>query len=42
MCTLHGGGTQITDWNSDKKNQDDKDPSKKGKGFLGRLKGIFK
>ncbi|HTB13900.1 MAG TPA: PBP1A family penicillin-binding protein [Bryobacteraceae bacterium] len=42
MCTLHGGGTQITDWNADKKNQDDKDPSKKGKGFLGRLKGIFK
>ncbi len=38
-CTLHGGGTQITDWNSDKKNDD---PSKKGKGFLGRLKGIFK
>jgi penicillin-binding protein 1B len=39
-CTLHGGGTQITDWNSDKKKSDD--PSKKGKGFLGRLKGIFK
>lgn len=38
-CALHGGGTQITDWNSDKKNDD---PSKKGKGFLGRLKGIFK
>jgi len=42
-CTLHGGGTQITDWNSDKKSGDDpKDPTKKGKGFLGRLKGIFK
>jgi penicillin-binding protein 1B len=41
-CALHGGGTQITDWNSDKKNGDEKDPSKKGKGFLGRLKGIFK
>ncbi len=39
-CSLHGGGTQITDWNSDRKNGDD--PSKKGKGFLGRLKGIFK
>ena len=39
-CSLHGGGTQITDWNSDKKNGDD--PAKKGKGFLGRLKGIFK
>jgi penicillin-binding protein 1B len=39
-CALHGGGTQITDWNSDKKKSDD--PSKKGKGFLGRLKGIFK
>jgi penicillin-binding protein 1B len=39
-CSLHGGGTQITDWNSDKKNGDD--PTKKGKGFLGRLKGIFK
>jgi penicillin-binding protein 1B len=38
-CALHGGGTQITDWNSDKKSDD---PSKKGKGFLGRLKGIFK
>ncbi len=38
-CTLHGGGTQITDWNADKKSDD---PSKKGKGFLGRLKGIFK
>lgn len=39
-CSLHGGGTQITDWNSDKKKSDD--PSKKGKGFIGRLKGIFK
>jgi len=39
-CSLHGGGTQITDWNSDKKNSDD--PTKKGKGFIGRLKGIFK
>lgn len=39
-CTLHGGGTQITDWNADKKKADD--PAKKGKGFLGRLKGIFK
>ena len=38
-CALHGGGTQITDWNSDKKGDD---PAKKGKGFLGRLKGIFK
>ncbi len=38
-CTLHGGGTQITDWNSDQKTDD---PTKKGKGFLGRLKGIFK
>jgi penicillin-binding protein 1B len=38
-CALHGGGTQITDWNSDKKSDD---PTKKGKGFLGRLKGIFK
>jgi penicillin-binding protein 1B len=38
-CALHGGGTQITDWNSDKKTDD---PSKKGKGFIGRLKGIFK
>jgi penicillin-binding protein 1B len=38
-CSLHGGGTQITDWNSEKKNGDD---PKKGKGFLGRLKGIFK
>ena len=38
-CALHGGGTQITDWNSDKKSDD---PSKKGKGFLGHLKGIFK
>jgi penicillin-binding protein 1B len=41
-CALHGGGTQITDWNSDKKSDDAKDPTKKGKGFLGRLKGIFK
>jgi penicillin-binding protein 1B len=42
-CPLHGGGTQITDWNSDKKNGDDpKDPTKKGKGFLGRIKAIFK
>jgi len=42
-CALHGGGTQISDWNSDKKNGDDsKDPTKKGKGFIGRLKGIFK
>jgi penicillin-binding protein 1B len=40
-CALHGGGTQITDWNADKR-KDDKDPTKKGKGFLGRLKGIFK
>ena len=39
ICTLHGGGTQITDWNADKKSDD---PAKKGKGFLGRLKGIFK
>jgi penicillin-binding protein 1B len=39
ICTLHGGGTQITDWNADRKSDD---PSKKGKGFLGRLKGIFK
>jgi penicillin-binding protein 1B len=39
-CTLHGGGTQITDWNSDKKKVTD--PTQKGKGFLGRLKGIFK
>jgi penicillin-binding protein 1B len=39
-CNLHGGGTQITDWNSDKKNGDD--PAKKKGGFLGRLKGIFK
>jgi penicillin-binding protein 1B len=40
-CQLHGGGTQITDWNSDRKNSDQtKDPTKKG--FLGRLKGIFK
>ena len=38
-CSLHGGGTQITDWNSEKKNGDD---PKNGKGFLGRLKGIFK
>ena len=38
-CTLHGGGTQITDWNSDKKKSDD---DGKKKGFLGRLKGIFK
>ena len=38
-CALHGGGTHITDWNSDKKSDD---PSKKGKGFIGRLKGIFK
>jgi penicillin-binding protein 1B len=39
-CTLHGGGTHITDWNSDKKNPDD--PSKRGRGFVGRLKAIFK
>jgi penicillin-binding protein 1B len=38
-CALHGGGTQITDWNSDKKSDD---PTKKGKGFLGRIKAIFK
>ena len=38
-CALHGGGTQITDWNSDKKKMNDPN---KGKGFLGRLKGIFK
>ncbi|MGA3188015.1 MAG: PBP1A family penicillin-binding protein [Bryobacteraceae bacterium] len=38
-CTLHGGGTQITDWNADKKKSDD---PKKGKGFLNRLKVIFK
>jgi penicillin-binding protein 1B len=38
-CALHGGGTQITDWNADKKSDD---ATKKGKGFLGRLKGIFK
>jgi penicillin-binding protein 1B len=39
-CALHGGGTQITDWNADK--NDSKDSTKKGKGFIGRLKGIFK
>jgi penicillin-binding protein 1B len=39
-CTLHGGGAQITDWNAEKKKMND--PSNKGKGFLGRLKGIFK
>ena len=38
-CALHGGGTQITDWNSDKKSDD---PAKKGTGFLGRIKQIFK
>lgn len=43
-CALHGGGTQITDWNADKKQVDDPgvDPAKKKKGFLGHLKGIFK
>jgi penicillin-binding protein 1B len=41
-CNLHGGGTQITDWNADKKKADDaKDPTKKGKGFLGHLKDLF-
>lgn len=40
-CTLHGGGTQITDWNADKRKSDDPNDPKK-KGFLGRLKGIFK
>ena len=40
-CKLHGGGTQITDWNADKKAAGDADP-KKGKGFLERLKGVFK
>jgi penicillin-binding protein 1B len=39
-CSLHGGGTQITDWNADKKSGDD--PAKKGKGFVNRLKAIFK
>lgn len=38
-CTLHGGGTKITDWNSDKKGDD---PQKRKGGFLGRLKSIFK
>jgi penicillin-binding protein 1B len=38
-CALHGGGTQISDWNSDKKTDD---PSKKGKGFINHLKAIFK
>jgi penicillin-binding protein 1B len=38
-CAMHGGGTQITDWNSDQKKMNE---SNKGKGFLGRLKGIFK
>jgi penicillin-binding protein 1B len=38
-CALHGGGTQITDWNSEKKSDD---PAKKGRGFLKVLKGIFK
>jgi penicillin-binding protein 1B len=38
-CALHGGGIQISDWNSDQKKSDD--PSKK-KGFLNHLKGIFK
>jgi penicillin-binding protein 1B len=41
-CSLHGGGTQITDWNADKNKTDDPKSPKKGKGFLGRLKGIFK
>lgn len=40
-CSVHGGGAQITDWNADKNKPDD-DPTKKKKGFLGRLKGIFK
>jgi penicillin-binding protein 1B len=39
ICSLHGGGTHITDWNSEKNGDD---PSKKKGGFLGRLKGIFK
>jgi penicillin-binding protein 1B len=39
-CTLHGGGTQISDWNADKNKPDD--PDKKKKGFLGHLKSIFK
>ena len=41
-CSLHGGGTQITDWNADKNKTDDPKSPKKGKGFIGRLKGIFK
>jgi penicillin-binding protein 1B len=41
-CALHGGGIQISDWNADQKKNDPASGDPKKKGFLNRLKGIFK